>query len=66
MMDMTEKLFGKGGRDFQWHFKSKYSGAKMKIEFKAPLPRVPILEANSKIHTGFLDVAGMNEVESVA
>jgi len=47
MMDMTEKTFGKGAVDSNLHF--KVTVAKMKIEFKAPYPGVP-LEA-IKIHT---------------
>ena len=59
MMDMTEKLLEKVAIDSNGT--SKVTVGKNEIEFKAPYPRVPILEA-IKIHTGF-DVAGMNEVE---
>ena len=59
MMDMTEKLLEKVAVDSNGT--SKVIVGKNEIEFKAPYPRVPILEA-IKIHTGF-DVAGMGEVE---
>ncbi|SMG50235.1 lysine--tRNA ligase [Arenibacter troitsensis] len=59
MMDMTERLLEKVAIDSNGT--SKVTVGKNEIEFKAPYPRVPILEA-IKIHTGF-DVAGMNEVE---
>ncbi|MCK0191612.1 lysine--tRNA ligase [Arenibacter sp. F20364] len=59
MMDMTEKLLEKVAIDSNGT--SKVTVGKNEIEFKAPYPRVPILEA-IKIHTGF-DVAGMKEVE---
>lgn len=59
MMDMTEKLLEKVAIDSNGT--SKVTVGKNEIEFKAPYPRVPILEA-IKIHTG-IDVAGMNEVE---
>lgn len=59
MMDMTEKLLEKVAIDSNGT--SKVTVGKNEIEFKAPYPRVPILEA-IKIHTGF-NVAGMNEVE---
>ena len=59
MMDMTEKLLEKVAIDSNGT--SKVTVGKNEIEFKAPYPRVPILEA-IKIHTGF-EVAGMNEVE---
>ena len=59
MMDMTEKLLEKVAIDSNGT--SKVTVGKNEIEFKAPYPRVPILEA-IKIHTGF-DVAGMDEVE---
>ena len=59
MMDMTEKLLEKVAIDSNGT--SKVTVGKNEIEFKAPYPRVPILEA-IKIHTGF-DVAGMNEVK---
>ena len=59
MMGMTEKLLEKVAVDSNGT--SKVTVGKNEIEFKAPYPRVPILEA-IKIHTGF-DVAGMGEVE---
>ncbi len=59
MMDMTEKLLEKVAIDSNGT--SKVTVGKNDIEFKAPYPRVPILEA-IKTHTGY-DVAGMDEVE---
>jgi len=59
MMDMTEKLLEKVAIDSNGT--SKVTVGKNEIEFKAPYPRVPILEA-IKTHTGY-DVAGMDEVE---
>lgn len=59
MMDMTEKLLEKVAMDSNGT--SKVTVGKNEIEFRAPYPRVPILEA-IKIHTGF-DVAGMDETE---
>lgn len=59
MMDTTEKLLEKVA--LEANGSSKISVGKNEIEFKAPYPRVPILEA-IKIHTGF-DVAGMEEDE---
>ncbi len=59
MMDTTEKLLEKVATDATGSTKVKVG--QHEIEFKAPYPRVPILEA-IKIHTGY-DVAGMNEDE---
>ncbi len=59
MMDTTEKLLEKVA--IEANGSSKITVGKNEIEFKAPYPRVPILEA-IKIHTGF-DVAGMEENE---
>ncbi|MFW2377759.1 MAG: lysine--tRNA ligase, partial [Cellulophaga baltica] len=59
MMDMTEQLLEKVAIDA--NDTSKVTVGKNEIEFKAPYPRVPILEA-IKEHTGY-DVAGMDEVE---
>ncbi len=58
MMNMTEQLLEKVAIDANG--KSKITVGKNEIEFKAPYPRVPILQA-IKEHTGF-DVAGMDEV----
>lgn len=59
MMDTTEKLLEKVAVDATGSSKVKVGNHE--IEFKAPYPRVPILEA-IKIHTGY-DVAGMGEDE---
>ncbi len=59
MMDTTEQLLEKVALDANGT--SKITVGKNEIEFKAPYPRVPILEA-IKIHTGY-DVSGMDEVE---
>lgn len=59
MMDTTEKLLEKVATDATGSTKVKVG--QHEIEFKAPYPRVPILEA-IKIHTGY-DVAGMGEDE---
>jgi lysyl-tRNA synthetase class 2 len=59
MMDTTEELLEKVAIDATGS--SKVTVGKHQIEFKAPYPRIPILEA-IKIHTG-ADVAGMGEVE---
>jgi lysyl-tRNA synthetase class 2 len=59
MMDTTEKLLEKVAVDATGS--SKVKVGEHEIEFKAPYPRVPILEA-IKIHTGY-DVAGMGEDE---
>ena len=57
MMDTTEQLLEKVAIDANGS--SKVAVGDNEIEFKAPYPRVPILEA-LKIHTG-VEVAGMNE-----
>lgn len=57
MMNMTEELLEKVAIDSNGTTEVKI-GENM-VSFKAPYPRVPILEA-IKIHTGF-DVAGMDE-----
>lgn len=57
MMDTTEKLLEKVALDANGS--TKVTVGDNEIEFKAPYPRVPILEA-IKTHTGF-DVAGMDE-----
>lgn len=59
MMDITEELLEKVALDTNGT--SKVKVGEQEIEFKAPYPRVPILEA-IKIHTGF-DVAGMDEAQ---
>ena len=59
MMDMTEELLEKIAIDTNGT--STVQIGKNEVSFKAPYPRVPILEA-IKIHTGY-DVAGMNDVE---
>ncbi len=59
MMDMTEELLEKIAIDTNGT--SEVQIGKNQVSFKAPYPRVPILEA-IKIHTGF-DVAGMKEDE---
>ena len=59
MMDTTEELLEKVAIEANGN--SKITVGKNEIEFKAPYPRVPILEA-IKIHTGF-DVTGMKEDE---
>jgi len=59
MMDFTEKMLEHITEDVLGGTQVKFG--KNDIDFKAPYPRVPILEA-IKIHTGF-DVAGMNEDE---
>ncbi|WP_299529703.1 lysine--tRNA ligase [Ulvibacterium sp.] len=59
MMDITEELLEKVALDANGTTKVKVG--EKQIEFKAPYPRVPILEA-IKIHTGF-DVAGMDETQ---
>ncbi|VAW12249.1 Lysyl-tRNA synthetase (class II) [hydrothermal vent metagenome] len=58
MMDTTEELLEKVAIDANGS--SKVTVGENEIEFKAPYPRVPILEA-IKEHTGF-DVAGMDEI----
>ncbi len=59
MMDTTEKLLEKVAIDATGSSKVKVGDHE--IEFKAPYPRVPILDA-IKIHTGY-DVAKMDEDE---
>ncbi|NQV63210.1 MAG: lysine--tRNA ligase [Cryomorphaceae bacterium] len=59
MMDTTEKLLETIAMESNGS--SKITIGKNAIEFKAPYPRVPILEA-IKIHTGH-DVAGLNRNE---
>jgi len=59
MMDTTEKLLETIAMESNGS--SKITVGKNAIEFKAPYPRVPILEA-IKIHTGH-DVAGLNRIE---
>jgi lysyl-tRNA synthetase class 2 len=57
MMNMTEELLEKVAIDSNGT--TEVQIGENIVSFKAPYPRVPILEA-IKIHTGF-DVAGMNE-----
>jgi len=57
MMNMTEELLEKVSIDSNGTTEVKIG--ENTVSFKAPYPRVPILEA-IKIHTGF-DVAGMDE-----
>ena len=59
MMDTTEQLLEKVALDTNASTKSTVGD--VEIEFKAPYPRIPILEAVKK-HTGY-DVAGMEETE---
>ncbi|MEO0572983.1 MAG: lysine--tRNA ligase [Bacteroidota bacterium] len=59
MMDTTEQLLEKVAKDATGS--TKIAVGENEIEFKAPYPRVPILEA-IKEHTG-IDVSGMNEQE---
>ncbi len=59
MMETTEQLLEKVA--IAVNGTTKLQVGKNEIEFKAPYPRVPILEA-IKTHTGF-DVSGMDEVE---
>lgn len=59
MMDITEELLEKVAIDTAGS--TKVLVGKKEIEFKAPYPRVPILDA-IKTHTG-LDVAKMDETE---
>jgi lysyl-tRNA synthetase class 2 len=59
MMNMTEELLEKIAIDTNGS--TEVQIGKNKVSFKAPYPRVPILEA-IKIHTGY-DVAGMNDEE---
>ena len=59
MMDTTEKLLERLALRINQN--TEVLVGSKKINFKAPYPRVPILEA-IKTHTGF-DVSGMNETE---
>ena len=59
MMDTTEQLLEKVAKDATGG--TRITVGENEIEFKAPYPRVPILEA-IKEHTG-IDVSGMNEEE---
>jgi len=59
MMDMTEQLLEKAARDATGNTAVQVGG--QLIDFKAPYPRIPILEA-IRTHTGY-DVANLNEVE---
>ena len=59
MMNMTEELLEKVSMDANGT--TEVMIGKNKVSFKAPYPRVPILEA-IKIHTGY-DVSGMSEEE---
>ncbi len=59
MMETTEQLLEKVAKDANGD--TKVLVGEHEIEFKAPYPRVPILEA-IKEHTGF-DVADMDETE---
>ncbi len=59
MMETTEQLLEKVALDANGTTKVKVG--EQEIDFKAPYPRVPILEA-IKIHTGF-DVAGTDETQ---
>ena len=59
MMDMTEQLLEKVAVDSNGS--TKVQVGENTIDFKAPYPRVPILEA-IRIHTG-VDVSEMNEAE---
>ena len=59
MMDMTEQLLEKVAMDSNGT--TELQIGENKVSFKAPYPRVPILEA-IQIHTGY-DVSGMDEEE---
>lgn len=59
MMDTTEQLLEKVAMDSNGSTRVKVG--ENEIDFKAPYPRVPILQS-IKEHTGF-DVAGMDEAE---
>jgi len=59
MMDTTEQLLEKVAKDATGS--TKVTVGEHEIEFKAPYPRIPILDA-IKEHTG-IDVSGMNEEE---
>ncbi len=62
MMDTTEELLEKVALDANGTSKVKVGDHE--IEFKAPYPRIPILEA-IKIHTG-IDVTGMDQGKLLA
>jgi len=59
MMNMTEQLLERVA--LESNKSTSVQVGENKIDFKAPYPRIPILEA-IKIHTGY-EVAGMNETE---
>ncbi|MCX2717982.1 lysine--tRNA ligase [Lentiprolixibacter aurantiacus] len=59
MMDLTEELLEKVARDANGSTKTMMGD--QEIDFKAPYPRIPILEAVKK-YTGY-DIAGMDEAE---
>ena len=59
MMNMTEELLEKVALDSNGT--TEVQIGENQVSFKAPYPRVPILEA-IKIHTGY-DVSGMSDVE---
>ena len=59
MMGMTEQLLEKVAKDATGS--TKVTVSDNEIDFKAPYPRVPILDA-IKTHTGF-DVSAMNEAQ---
>ncbi|MGB5497734.1 MAG: lysine--tRNA ligase, partial [Maribacter sp.] len=59
MMGMTEQLLEKVAKDATGS--TKVTVSDKEIDFKAPYPRVPILDA-IKTHTGF-DVSAMNEAQ---
>ncbi|EAR00620.1 lysine--tRNA ligase [Maribacter sp. HTCC2170] len=59
MMGMTEQLLEKVAKDATGS--TKVTVGDKEIDFKAPYPRVPILDA-IKTHTGF-DVSAMNEAQ---
>lgn len=59
MMELTEQLLEKVAKDT--HGGTKVRFQEHEIDFKAPYPRVPILQA-IKEHTGF-EISGMDETE---
>ena len=59
MMDLTEELLEKVALDANGSTKTLMGD--QEIDFKAPYPRIPILEAVKK-YTGY-DITGMNEAE---
>ncbi len=59
MMETTERLLEKVAKDAHNTTEIKYQGKE--IDFKAPYPRVPILDA-IKEHTG-IDISGMDEAQ---